>query len=262
MFSSKYHFFQVEYYNGWVEIIISNPPLNILSRDLLDEMKLLFSEIRKQDSVHVVIITGAGEKAFVAGADITNFPTLDFKKGRESVLHIQEVFAHVSGIPQILIAAVNGLALGGGMELALLCDIRIASDQATFGLPEVKLGIIPGAGGTQRLPRLIGMGRAALMLYTGRMINAKKAFEIGIVEEVVSQRELLPTARNLAQEILKNAPLALRKLKQVVHLGVNLPLPQAFMLEVDAIEFLCGTQDQKEGALAFLEKRLPNYKGV
>jgi enoyl-CoA hydratase len=131
-----------------------------------------------------------------------------------------------------------------------------------FGLPEVKLGILPGTGGTQRLPRLIGRGQASLMLYTGRTINAQRAFEIGLVEMVVPQKELMPTGQSLAQEMLQNAPLSLRKIKQAIQRGMEMPLSQGLTLEVDAIEFLCGTQDQKEGASSFLEKRRPVYKGV
>ena len=260
--SQEYRYFQIAWMEGWAEVTISNPPVNVLRRDLLDEMKLLFVSLGKRDDIHVIILTGSGGKAFVAGADISDFPYLDPKKGRESVAHLQDVFAHVAGVPQILIAAVNGLALGGGTELALLCDLRLASEQAIFGLPEVKLGILPGTGGTQRLPRLIGRGQASLMLYTGRTINAQKAFEIGLVEMVVPQKELLPTGRSLAQEMLQNAPLSLRKIKQAIQRGMEMPLSQGLTLEVDAIEFLCGTQDQKEGASAFLEKRRPVYKGA
>lgn len=260
--SSEYRYFQIAHSTGWVEVTISNPPVNVLCRDLLDEMKAVFVSLGKKDDIHVIVITGAGEKAFIAGADISQFPYLDSRKGRESVIHIQDVFSHVAAVPQILVGAINGLALGGGTELALLCDIRLASEQARFGLPEVKLGILPAAGGTQRLPRLIGTGRAGLMLYTGRMVNAEKAFQMGLVEEVVPLSELMPTARKLAQEILQNAPLSLRKIKQAVQRGMNMPLSQGLTLEVDAIEFLCGTQDQKEGALAFLGKRSPTYKGV
>jgi enoyl-CoA hydratase/carnithine racemase len=260
--SKEYGYFQIVEMEGWVEVTISNPPVNVLCRDLLDEMKGLFVSLGKRDDIHVIIITGAGGKAFIAGADISQFPYLDSKKGRESVIHIQDIFSHVAGVPQILIAAINGLALGGGTELALLCDVRLASDQASFGLPEVKLGILPGAGGTQRLPRLIGTGRAGLMLYTGRTVTAEKALELGLIEEVVSLAELMPTARKLAQEMLQNAPLSLRKIKQAVQRGMNMSLSQGLTLEVDAIEFLCSTKDQKEGALSFLEKRHPVYKGV
>jgi enoyl-CoA hydratase/carnithine racemase len=262
MRSSEYNYFRVTYESGCAEIVISNPPLNILCKNLLDEMKALFVSLGKREDIHVIILTGDGEKAFVAGADITQFPYLDSKKGRESVIHIQDVFASVFNVPQILIAAINGLALGGGTELALLCDIRLASEHAKFGLPEVKLGILPGAGGTQRLPRLIGTGRAALMLYTGRTIDAKEAYEIGLVEEIVPIEKLMSKARDLAKEILQNAPLSLRKIKQAIYKGIDMPLSQALTLEIDAIEFLCSTQDQKEGALAFLEKRRPIYKGV
>ena len=260
--SKEYRYFQIVDMKGWVEVTISNPPVNVFCRNLLDEMKALFVSLGKRDDIHVIILTGAGEKAFIAGADISQFPYLDSKKGRESVTHIQDVFSHVAGVPQILIAAINGLALGGGAELALVCDLRIASEQASFGLPEVKLGILPGAGGTQRLPRLIGTGRAGLMLYTGRTVNAKEAIEMGLVEEVVPTAELMPTARKLAQEMLQNAPLSLRKIKQAIQRGMNMPLSQGLTLEVDAIEFLCSTQDQKEGALSFLGKRPPVYKGV
>lgn len=258
----EYRYFHMTHGEGWVEVTISNPPVNVLCRDLLDEMKSLFISLGKREDIHVIILTGAGEKAFIAGADISQFPYLDSKKGRESVTHIQDVFSHITAVPQILIGAINGLALGGGTELALLCDLRLASEQAHFGLPEVKLGILPGAGGTQRLPRLIGKGRAGLMLYTGRTVNAQKALEMGLVEEVVPLAELMPTARKLAQEMLQNAPLSLRKIKQAIQRGMDMPLSQALTLEVDAIEFLCSTRDQKEGAAAFLEKRRPAYKGV
>jgi enoyl-CoA hydratase/carnithine racemase len=258
----NYHYLNIVDSGKWIEVTISNPPVNVLCREMLNEMMSFLDILEVKEDCHVVIITGAGDKAFVAGADIKDFPFLDPAKGRQSTIHVQRVFGKIAQVPQIIIGAINGTALGGGTELALACDLRLASDDACFGLPEVKLGIMPGAGGTQRLPRLIGTGYAGLMIYTGRTINAKKALEIGLVEEVVSKTELIPAARNLAQEILQNAPLSLRKAKQAVQRGMEMSLTQGLTLEVDALEFLCGTQDQKEGASSFLEKKRPVYKGI
>jgi enoyl-CoA hydratase/carnithine racemase len=258
----NYQYLNIVDCEKWIEVTISNPPVNVLCREMLYEIMSLFDLLEFKENCHVVIITGAGDKAFVAGADIKDFPFLNPAKGRESTIYIQRVFGKVAQAPQIIIGAINGMALGGGTELALACDLRLASEDARFGLPEVKLGIMPGAGGTQRLPRLIGTGYASLMIYTGRIINAKKALEIGLVEEIISKTELMPAARNLAQEILQNAPLSIRKAKQAIQRGMEMPLSQGLTLEVDALEFLCGTQDQKEGASSFLKKSPPVYKGI
>ena len=211
-------------------------------------------ELAKNDAdVRVVILTGSGDKAFVAGADINELATLTPVAGKDYSLAGQAVFDFIEQLGKPVIAAVNGYALGGGCELALACTFRIASDTAVFGQPEVKLGIIPGYGGTQRLSRLTGRAQAAQLLVTGEMISAAEALRIGLVNQIVPQQELLETAASIAKKIIGNAPLAVKFCLDAIERGME--------YEATAFGLCCATEDMKEGTKAFLEKRAPNFKG-
>ncbi|XWE63948.1 short-chain-enoyl-CoA hydratase [Sporomusa sphaeroides] len=233
--------------------------LNALNSELLTELNGLLDEIAQDDSVKVVIITGSGDKAFVAGADIAEMQNISPLEGRAFGKFGQAIFNKLENIPQPVIAAVNGFALGGGCELAMACDIRIASDKAKFGQPEVGLGIVPGFGGTQRLPRLIGKGRAKELLYTADMINAEEAYRIGLVNRIVAADELLSTAKELAEKIMARAQAAVRLCKAAVNTGMDTDLESGIAYEAEVFGLCFATADQKEGMSAFIGKRKPNF---
>ena len=213
------------------------------------------------EGVKVIILTGAGEKIFVAGADITLFPEMDQKAGEEFSRKLQEAFDKIEGLEKVVICAVNGVTLGGGCELAMSCDIRVASENARFGQPEVNLGVIPGAGGTQRLPRLVPKGKAKELIFTGDMISAPEAKEIGLVDRVVSKGEAVSEAKKIAKKIMGKGPIAIKYAKKAIDEGVNMTLSEGLKLERRLFGELFGTEDQKEGAKAFLEKRETQFKG-
>jgi enoyl-CoA hydratase len=212
--------------------------------------------------VRVAIITGEGEKAFVAGADINEFNALSSIEAQDLALRGQALFNLIETCGKPVIAAVNGFALGGGCELALACTIRIASENARFGQPETKLGLIPGYGGTQRLPRLIGKGRALQIILTGEMVRADEAYRIGLVNEVLPSAELLPHAEALAHKIIANAPIATRYSLEAVNKGVHMSLDQGLAYEAALFGLCFATSDKNEGTRAFLEKRAPQFKGL
>ena len=244
-----------------VGILTLNRPnaLNALNSDVLFELSLALEVAEADVNVGAVILTGAG-RAFVAGADIENLRNLnDPFSGREASLQGQDVMNNIAALPFPTIAAINGFALGGGLELALACDLRVASSAAKLGLPEVGLGLIPGYGGTQRLPRLIGTGRALDLIFTGRHVEAEEALELGIVNRVAE--DALSEAKTLATTILKNAPVALGLAKEAVYRGFDLSLAQSFEIEADLFGMTTTTQDMKEGTSAFLEKRAAEFKG-
>lgn len=245
---------------GWITI---NRPdkLNALNIKTVTEMQAAFLEFKDNPEVKAVILTGSGEKAFIAGADIGELSRLDEKKGREYVLNGQELTKMMENFPKPVIAALNGFALGGGTEMALACHVRIASEKAKLGQPEVKLGLIPGFGGTQRLPRLVGKGKAMELILTGKMISAQEALDIGLVNSVVPAEELLPTCEALAGAMIANGPLALQYGIEAINQGYDIPMPDALKLEADLFGKCCATADSKEGTQAFLEKRKPNFKG-
>ncbi|MEK9136792.1 MAG: enoyl-CoA hydratase-related protein, partial [Bacteroidota bacterium] len=226
------------------------------------ELKLLFAEIKTDNNIDVVIITGAGEKAFVAGTDIKELTVLNNETGKEFSAKGQEVFDLIENLGKPVIAAVNGYALGGGCELALACHIRIASENAKFGQPEVNLGIIPGYGGTQRLARLIGRGRAMEMILTGNQIDAQEALRIGLVNKVVPQPELLATATSMAQLIASKGQIAVRMALKAVNMIAETTLSDGQQLEASLFGVCCETSDFKEGTAAFLEKRKPAFKNA
>jgi enoyl-CoA hydratase len=235
--------------------------LNAISNELTAELRSLLDELEKDNDLRVVIITGAGDKAFVAGADIKELVERDSRLGRQVSSERQEIFSRIENLPVPVIAAVNGYALGGGLEIALACNIRICSEKAQFGAPEVKLGIIPGDGGTQRLPRLVGLGRAMEMILTGDFIDAQEAYRIGLVNEVVPAEDLMDKAMELAKKIASRPPLAVRYAKEAVNRSQEGDTASGFALESYLHALTCTTEDKKEGVAAFLEKRKGKFKG-
>lgn len=248
--------------DGRVAIVTINRPdkLNALNVQAKAELRDLFAQIKTDTAVDVVVLTAAGEKAFVAGTDIQELTVLNSELGKEFSAKGQEVFDLIENLGKPVIAAVNGYALGGGCELALACHIRIASENARFGQPEVNLGIIPGYGGTQRLPRLIGRGRAMELILTGNQIDAQEALRIGLVNKVVPQAELLATATALARLIAGKGQLAVRMALKAVNMTQETTLSDGQQLEASLFGVCCDSEDFREGTMAFLEKRKGRFK--
>jgi enoyl-CoA hydratase len=236
--------------------------LNALNAETLRELGAAFQSVREDDEVRAAILTGEGDKAFVAGADISELATLAPSDAAAFAARGQELFSSIEHCGKPVIAAINGFALGAGCELALACSFRLASENARLGQPETKLGIIPGYGGTQRLPRLVGEGRALQLLLTGEIISATEALRIGLVDEVVPLAELLQRAQALAAAIVANAPRAISSVLQAVHRGMEMPLAEGMAHEAALFGLVCATEDKNEGTRAFLEKRPPNFNGL
>ena len=234
--------------------------LNALNSEVLDELECAFFALANDDLVDVVVLTGAG-RAFVAGADIGEMAGLNAVEGKAFGEKGQRVFDLIESMPKVVIAAVNGFALGGGTELAMACDIRIASEKALFGQPEVRLGVTPGFGGTQRLPRLVGRGNAKMMILTGENIDADEAYRIGLVQKVVPHDELMATAMALAGKIASKGQIAARLAKEAIDRGMDVDLRAGLAIEAGAFGLCFSTEDQKEGMRAFLEKRKPEFTG-
>jgi enoyl-CoA hydratase len=259
---SDYSTIRVERAHGRATVTVSRPDkLNALNADTIRELHRAFRELASDPDVRGVIITGEGEKAFVAGADIAELARMGPIDGIDVSRQGQEAFRLLERMGKPVVAAVNGYALGGGMELALACHIRIAADNARFGLPEVKLGIIPGYGGTVRLPRIVGRGLALEMILTGEMIPAQRALEIGLVNRVVPQAELRSAAEQLMDAILKNGPIALRFAIEAVDRSLETGVDEGLGLEAHLFGLLASTQDMREGMAAFLEKRTAGFSG-
>ena len=255
-----YQFLKVEHNGGITVMKVSAPKsLNALNSTILKEMDDFIDHLDK--ATRVLIITGDGEKSFVAGADISEMAHLNEQEGFEFGRLGAQVFRKIELLPMPVIAAVNGFALGGGCELAMSCDIRIASSKAKFGQPEVGLGIIPGFSGTHRLPKLIGQGYAKEMIYTGKVIRADEALRIGLVNAVYEPEELMDKAMEMAQMMLKNAPVAIRLAKQSINEGYDLDADGAIGLENKLFGQCFATRDQKEGMDAFLNKRKADFTG-
>ena len=247
--------------NGTAVLTLNRPKANALSTEMLGEIKTVFEEIAKDDTVKGVIVTAPGEKFFVAGADINGFLELDAMGGREASRFAQSCFQAIEDLEKPVIAAVNGYALGGGNEIAMACDIRIASTKAVFGQPEVNLGIMPCFGGTQRLTRLVGAGIAKELMFTARQVKADEAYRIGLVNKVVEPEELLPAAKEMMAQILSKAPLAISACKTAICRGIEMDLSQGLELERDLNGLLFSTKDKTEGVQAFLEKRQLRFCG-
>jgi enoyl-CoA hydratase len=242
---------------GSVATVTLNRPkvLNALNAKLLLELEELFATLADNVAVQAILLTGAGEKAFAAGADIAELAKADAVAGEQIASHAQRVFRRMETLGKPVIACVNGFALGGGCELAMACTLRLASERARFGQPEIKLGLIPGYGGSQRLPRLVGQGAAMKMLLTGAMIDAAEALRIGLADEVLPAEQLMPRASELAQQIAAMPPLAVAATIEAVTQGADRPLDEALEIEARIFGRLCGTEDKREGTAAFLEKR-------
>lgn len=243
-------------------ITVNRPDkLNALNQATLSQLGEQIEKAQTDPEVAVIIITGSGEKAFVAGADIGELATTDVVSGMQFATHGQSIFNQIENSSKPVIAAVNGFALGGGCELAMACHLRIAAENAQFGQPEIKLGVIPGFGGTQRLARLIGKSKAMEMNLLGEMINAKQAEQLGLVNQVVPPAELLPTVNKIAAKLTASAPVALSMIIDTINHGQESSLNEALDLEVKAFGICCATEDKNEGTQAFLEKRKPAFKG-
>lgn len=249
--------------SGNIATITLNRPkvLNALNQALLKELSAAIEEIAVNDAIRVVLLTGSGEKAFAAGADIQELAQVSGIEGQQLAERGQKLFSRMENLGKPVIACINGFALGGGCELAMSATIRIASETARLGQPEVKLGLTPGYGGSQRLPRLAGKGAALKLLLTGEIIAAAEALRIGLVDEVVPAAELILRATQLAQAIAAVAPIAVRQTIAAVHAGYDLPLDQALAFEASLFGLCCATKDKAEGTKAFLEKRPPNWTG-
>jgi len=248
--------------NGLAVVTINRPKaLNALNSDVLDELSAAFDELAMQDSVKVVILTGGGDKAFVAGADITQMKDMNVIEGKLFAEKGQGVFTKIEQFPKPVIAAVHGFALGGGCEISMACDIRIASDAAKFGQPEVGLGIVPGFGGTQRLARLVGRGMAKLLIYTADIIDAQEALRIGLVQKVVAPDVLLEEAKAIAGRIMKKSSVAVNLAKDAINRGMEMDIPNAMQYEAYIFGTCFASEDQTEGMTAFVEKRKPAFSG-
>jgi enoyl-CoA hydratase len=247
---------------GIATITFNRPKaLNALNGHLLDELSAALDEIEANEEIRVLVLTGAGEKSFVAGADITELATFNTLQGKMFSRKGQLIIGRLQELATPVIAAVNGFALGGGSEMALACDFIYASENAMFGLPEITLGIIPGFGGTQRLSRLIGSNRAKEMIFTGKLIPAAEAEKIGMVNRIFPQASLLDETLKTARAIATKGKVSLRAAKQAVNNGLNVDLATGCQIEVDAFAICMASEDGKEGTRAFIEKRQPQFKG-
>jgi enoyl-CoA hydratase len=247
---------------GRVAYVIINreKSLNALNHRVITRFEEIFSELEHDDEVIVVVITGAGKKAFVAGADVKEIEEARDKR-TELITKGQAILSKIRESSKVVIAAVNGFALGGGCELALACDIRIASENAKFGFPEAKLGLMAGYGGTQLLPRLLGVGRAKYLMFTGDMLTAAEAYQFGLVEKVCSSETLMEEVNTLARKISTNGPFALKACKRAINGGTVLPLDDALKLELEEYGKVAHSSDAEEGINAFLEKKTPIFQG-
>ena len=248
---------------GAIAYVTLNRPkvLNALNQRNVGDLRTAFEDARDDAAVRGVILTGAGDKAFIAGADISELAHVTAVEAEKSSSYGQAVLNLIENLGKPVIAAVNGFALGGGCETAMACTIRVASENAKFGQPEVTLGLIPGGGGTQRLPRLVGKGRALQLILSGEMINAQEAYRIGLVNEVVPAAELMTRAEAILKRIFSNAPVAVKYSLDAVNKGLETSQAEGLSLEASLFGLCAGTEDKKEGTSAFLEKRKPQFQG-
>jgi len=248
---------------GGIAYVTVNRPkvLNALNTPTWADLRTAFDDARDDPAVRGVILTGAGDKAFIAGADISELAHATALEAEESSRFGQKVLDLIESLGKPVIAAVNGFALGGGCEAAMACTIRIAVENAKFGQPEVKLGLLPGGGGTQRLPRLVGKGRALQLILSGGMISAQEAYRIGLVNEVVPAENLTPRAEEILKQIAANAPVAVRLSLEAVNKGMDTSQSEGFALEASYFGLCASTEDKREGTSAFLEKRAPRFSG-
>jgi enoyl-CoA hydratase len=249
--------------DGAVAIVTINRPkvLNALNTQTMDELRRVILELQRDDEVRVVILTGAGDRSFVAGADINELAVQTPVTGREHALAGQHVLDLIENMGKPVIAAINGFAFGGGCELAMACTLRLAADTATLGQPEINLGLLPGYAGTQRLPRLVGKGKAMEIILTGAPMAADEAQRIGLVNRVVPAADLMAEARKLAARLAKSAPIAMRYIVNAVNKGVEMPFAEACQYEATLFGLVASTEDMREGTRAFLDKRKAEFKG-
>ena len=248
---------------GAIAYVTLNRPkvLNALNKRTWEDLKAAFEDAQDDTAVRGVILTGAGDKAFIAGADISELAHVDAFEAEESSRFGQGVLDLIENLGKPVIAAINGFALGGGCEAAMACTIRIAVEHAKFGQPEVKLGLLPGGGGTQRLPRLVGKGRALQIILSGEMISAQEAYRIGLVNEVVPGADLIARAEAILKQITSNAPIAIKLALEAANKGLETSQSEGFALEASYFGICAATEDKKEGTSAFLEKRTPQFHG-
>jgi len=248
--------------NSIAYVTINRPKvLNALNSATMQELRAVFTELKDDRSIRAVILTGSGEKAFVAGADIGELNKNNAVEAKEYTHRGQAVLDLIESLGKPVIACINGFALGGGCEIAMACTLRLASENAKIGQPEVKLGIIPGYGGSQRLPRLVGKGIAMQLLLTGEMITAQEAYRIGLVNEVLPAGQLIARAEAIAQAIMKNGPLAIQYCMEAVNHGMEMTQQEGLYLEATLFAVCCATEDKNEGTAAFLEKRTAKFAG-
>ena len=247
---------------GQVAVVtIDSPPINALSTRVLDMLAVTFAALVVDPAIRAVVIRGEGERAFMAGADITEFPQDDGPSATSRSRKFHDTMDSVARCLKPVVAAIHGFCLGGGLELALACDVRVVAEDARLGLPEIKLGLLPGGGGTQRLPRLIGSGRARLMCLVGEPVTAQQAYEWGLVEQVVPPGEVLPAALSLAQKLASQSPHAVTVIKGLMQETEDLPLAEGLQMEAAAFGRCVISADGREGVRAFLDKRTPNWLG-
>jgi enoyl-CoA hydratase len=253
LFSRKDHVARIE---------VNRPEsLNSLTIDVMRELGYAINEIENDEHLRVVIITGTGDKAFISGGDIKYMEKITGRELLNEQTEGQEIIRRMEELRKPIIARINGIALGAGTEIALACDIRIASETARFGLPEITLGIIPGYGGTQRLPRLIGIGKAKELMMTGDIISAEEAYRLGLVNKVVPHNQLDAEVDSVAKKLCERPPLALQMIKEAINYGMQIDLHSAIRMEARLFNILFNSEDKKEGMAAFLEKRKPTFKG-
>ncbi len=248
--------------NSIAYVTVNRPKvLNALNMATMEELRAAFTDIKNDASIRVVIFTGSGEKAFIAGADIGELAKQDAVSGKEYTHRGQATLDLIENLGKPVIACINGFALGGGCEIAMACTMRLASENAKLGQPEVKLGVMPGYGGSQRLPRLVGKGLAMQMVLAGEMMTAQEAHRIGLVNEVTAPADLIPRGEAIAAKIIANAPLAVQYTMEAVNKGMEMTLAEGLYLEAALFGVCCATEDKKEGTTAFLEKRAAVFKG-
>src|ERR1700740_1224671 len=248
--------------NGIAYVTVNRPKvLNALNSATWHDLRAAFEDARDDATVRGIILTGAGDKAFIAGADISELAKVSAVQAERPSSYGQDVLNLIENLGKPVIATINGFALGGGCETAMACTIRLASEHAKFGQPEVKLGVLPGGGGTQRLPRLVGKGRALQLILSGGMISAQEAYRIGLVNEVVPAADLIARAEAILKEIAANAPIGIKYSLEAVNKGMDTSQSEGFALEASYFGLCAGTEDKKEGTSAFLEKRAPQFHG-